>query len=76
MKEIHFWMWIAALTAVLGAALGGTISGIGGAIVLGIIGYVSTLLMAGMICTGAKRNYPKDFSENEKEGADDEAVEV
>lgn len=71
-KETHFWLMIAVLTGLLSAVLGGTISGIGGAIGLGMIGFIGTLLTSGMICTGAKRNYP----EEEEGETDDEIVEV
>ena len=73
MKETHFWLMFAVLTGILSAALGGTVSGIGGAIALGMIGFVGTLLTSGMICTGAGRNYPE---EEEEGGTDDKTMEM
>lgn len=76
MKETHFWLIVACLTGLLSAALGGAISGLGGAIGLGMIGFMGTLLTSGMICTGAERNYPKDFNEDEEGGMDDKTMEM
>ena len=66
MKIQHFWLIVASVTGFLSAVLGGAMDGVGAAIILGILGFIGTLLMAGMICTGSER----------KGGSDDETLEM
>lgn len=49
MSARKFWLVIAVVTGVLWGVFGGIVGGIEGGVVLGVMGFVGTLFMAGMM---------------------------
>lgn len=63
MSASKFWLVIAVVTGLLWAVLGLAIDGLLAGILLGVGGFIGTLFMAGMVCSGAERQGGDDDNE-------------
>ena len=66
MNKQRFWLIVSVVTGLLWAVMGAVMDGVVAAVILGIIGFVGTLFMAGMVCAGSDR----------RGGSDDETLEM